>query len=75
MGTLAGVTALDGGANISLSIEVWDEDSWFTGGNDRVGSDTFEFQSSDNFGLDKTTHIFDRGNYRIVISVYQSNPS
>lgn len=75
LGTLAGVSALpDRGTNISLSIDVWDEDSWFTGGNDRVGSDTFEFESSANFGLDKTTHVFDRDNYRIVISVYESTP-
>ena len=57
------------GNNLKIHVEVWDDDDWFTGGDDLVGSDDIEFSASDHFGTDQVVHVMDKGGYRLTFSL------
>jgi len=55
--------------SLSVRLRVMDEDSWFTGGDDELGDDTFTFGSAEDFGATVTTHVRDQSNYRITFTI------
>lgn len=57
------------GTPLTVRLRVMDADSWFTGGDDELGDDTFTFSSGENFGATATTHVRDHANYRITLTV------
>lgn len=70
MSTLAAtIPPPTGSSSLTVRVRVMDEDSFFTGSDDLVGSDTFVFNSAQEFGATATTHVRDRGNYRLTLSV------
>jgi hypothetical protein len=70
MGVFAAALTRPGGSDhLVIHVEVWDGDSWFRDGDDKIGEDTFEFDSTTDFGADLTTHVEDRGGYRITFSI------
>ncbi|MEW8026922.1 MAG: M64 family metallopeptidase [Candidatus Thiodiazotropha sp.] len=62
------------GQNLSVRFRVRDADSWFTGGDDTIGDDTFEFTAAEQFGTQQVTHQRDGGDYRITFSLYRIAP-
>ncbi len=73
IGKLGGVLAFSASSGeVKVRVKIMDADSWFTGGDDLIGEDEFIFNNSSSFGITQTTHIFDKNNYRITLSVYQS---
>ncbi len=62
------------GNALSVRVRVMDDDGWFTGGDDEIGEDTFEFSSADDFGATATTHVRDQNNYRVTLSVAKRPP-
>lgn len=59
------------GASLSIHIEVWDDDDFFTGGDDLLGSADFSFDSSTGFGTNSIVHAEDLSQYRLTYSLSQ----
>jgi hypothetical protein len=57
------------GSSLTVRVRVMDEDGFLAGADDQIGDDTFTFGSSGNFGAADTTHVRDRNEYRITLSV------
>ena len=73
IGKLGGVVALPSNSGeVKIKIRVMDADSWFTGSDDLIGQDEYIFRNTNRFGINETTHIFDKNNYRITLSMYLS---
>jgi hypothetical protein len=70
VGMLAGAIPEPGpGGSLTIHIEVWDEDGWFTFGDDRLGEDTFNLDAAGGFGNTNVVHVEDHDNYRLTYSV------
>ena len=59
--------AADG--TLTITVEVWDEDGWLTGGDDELGTDTFILGSDIGFGANQVVHQRDLSNHRLTISI------
>ena len=65
----ASIPAPTGNNSLSVRLRVMDEDGFLAGADDLLGDDTFTFPSSGNFGATATTHVRDRTDYRVTLSV------
>jgi len=61
--------AADG--TLRLTFKVMDADGWFTGDDDTIGEDTFEFNAAELFGTQQVTHQRDGGDYRVTFSLFR----
>jgi hypothetical protein len=57
------------GEALTMEITVRDADSWFTGGDDDVGSATFTFDETSGFGANNIVHVQDASGFRLTLSV------
>jgi IgA Peptidase M64 len=75
VGIFAGATTVPvaNTGQITIRVKVMDEDSFFLGADDLIGEDTFTFSANENYGTTKNTHIFDKGNYRLILSVLRTS--
>lgn len=59
------------GEFLRIHVEVWDDDGWFTGGDDLLGSGDFAFDGTTAFGTTSVVHIGDSPQYRLTYSLMQ----
>jgi len=54
---------------LSIHVEIWDDDGWLTFGDDNIGEDTFTFGAASNFGANTYVHVQNQENYRLTLSI------
>ncbi|MGH6635903.1 MAG: M64 family metallopeptidase [Gammaproteobacteria bacterium] len=60
------------GQSLRLTFLVRDADGWFTGSDDTIGEDTFEFTAAEQFGTQQVTHQREGDDYRVTFSVFRA---
>lgn len=60
------------GQVLSVRFRVRDADSWFTGSDDTIGDDTFEFSAGEQFGTEQVTHQRAADDYRVTFSLFNA---